>query len=252
MALKYAKSTDVAFVVIEQKEPHTGRMAFESIEQPTTFAERCTLARRIRDELELPLPIYVDGMDDASRALFSDLPGPAFVLDRFGRIVDKQEWVDPDALAQRLTDLLAINDMPTGEAAPWTLDEREAIARRFLAAGKPVEALAWLDTKPVAAISETPTPVTVAQAALMRARLLLKAPAAERIAALEAAAKAVAAAWPGDATRRTAARIELAEVATDTAAESRLWQQAFDSLDSKAPVEVRVWLRQKRDVAAKR
>jgi len=74
-------------------------MAFRAIAQPATLAERCELGKRIRDELEVPLPILVDGMDDSSRALFSDLPAPAFVLDARGRIVDKLPWADPAPLA---------------------------------------------------------------------------------------------------------------------------------------------------------
>jgi hypothetical protein len=89
----------VALLVVEQREPHAGRMAFRDVAQPATLAERCALARRIRDELEVPLPILVDGMDDASRALFSDLPAPAFVLDAKGTIVDKLPWADPEPLA---------------------------------------------------------------------------------------------------------------------------------------------------------
>src|SRR5262245_2982522 len=74
-------------------------MAFRDVAQPATLAERCALASRIRDELEVPLPILVDGMDDASRALFSDLPAPAFVIDAKGTIVDKLPWADPEPLA---------------------------------------------------------------------------------------------------------------------------------------------------------
>jgi hypothetical protein len=74
-------------------------MAFADVEQPQTFAQRCALGKRIRDELEVPLPILVDGMDDQSRALFSDLPSPAFVLDTKGTIVDKLPWADPEPLA---------------------------------------------------------------------------------------------------------------------------------------------------------
>jgi hypothetical protein len=95
------------FVVVEQKEPHAGRMAFAAVEQPTTLAERLALACRIRDELEVPLPIFVDGMDDASRALFSDLPSPAFVIDREGRIADKLPWADAESLGPSLAALLA-------------------------------------------------------------------------------------------------------------------------------------------------
>ena len=88
--------------MVEQQEPHAGRMAFADVAQPTTIEQRRALARRIRDELELPLTILVDGMDDGSRALFSDLPSPAFVIGRDGTILDKLPWADPEPLARSL------------------------------------------------------------------------------------------------------------------------------------------------------
>lgn len=87
-------------------------MAFADVAQPRTFAERVALACRIRDELEVTLPIYVDGMDDASRALFSDLPSPAFLIDRSGRIDDKLPWADPAPLETALGSLLARERAP--------------------------------------------------------------------------------------------------------------------------------------------
>jgi hypothetical protein len=109
------------FAVIEQKEPHAGRMAFADVAQPRTFVERVALARAIRDELEVTLPIYVDGMDDASRALFSDLPSPAFLIDRSGRIADKLPWADAAPLEAALATLLARERMPAACAlAPFT------------------------------------------------------------------------------------------------------------------------------------
>lgn len=239
------------FVVIEQKEPHAGRMAFESVVQPATFTERCTLARRIRDELELPLPIFVDGMDDASRALFSDLPGPAFVLDRSGRIADKQAWVDPDALAVTLSRLLAEDPMP-GEPAACTPATLEIVARRQLAAGANAAALAWFDHVASEVAAAPPDPALTARVAILKALLLARAPAARRDEALTAATAAVATAWPADAARRVAAYAELALAVADTPRAEGLWRQALEQLDAKAPAEARVWLRQQCDLAMKR
>ncbi len=98
LAEKYAGRSDVAFVIVYQREPHAGRMAFAEIAQPTTLDERRLLAARARDELQLPLLSLVDGMDDASRAWFSDLPAPVFVLDRYGQVAAKQPWIDLEDL----------------------------------------------------------------------------------------------------------------------------------------------------------
>lgn len=227
------------FVVVEQKEPHTGRMAFADIEQPATFAARCTLAKRMRDELEVPLPIWVDGMDDASRALFSDLPSPAFVIDREGRIADKLPWADPAPLAASLQQVLARDvELPTPKTAGETLAARTAAGRRLLAAGKPEVALACLD----AAAKSTPSPVELANAALLRAEALRGGKAEERRAAIDAARAAAAAAWSGDAGRLLAARIELAETADGLPVAAELWREALAGLEAKAPEATRGWL----------
>lgn len=99
---KYAKRRDVAIVIVEQKEPHCGRMAFEDVAQPATFEERRALAIKCRDELELPLTFLVDGMDDASRALFGDLPSPAFLVDASGIVREKLPWADPELLEAKI------------------------------------------------------------------------------------------------------------------------------------------------------
>ena len=77
-------------------------MAFTDLKQPASFEERRELAIRSRDEFELPMTFLIDDMEDRSRALFSDLPSPAFVIDGDGIIVDKLSWADPEALAATL------------------------------------------------------------------------------------------------------------------------------------------------------
>lgn len=234
----------MVFAVIEQKEPHAGRMAFAAIAQPNTFVERCALARRLRDEVEVPLPIYVDGMDDASRALFSDLPSPAFVIDRSGHIADKLPWADPEPLAKSLAAVLARDPaVPAVAAKPWPLEQREVMARRLLAAGKPELARAWLEDA-ATPLPTTPTPLPVrAGAAIARAFALRGAPEPARIAALEAAQRAVEAAWQDEPARRLAARIELAEAAAGTPLRVTLWRAALAEAELRAPEPTQKWLR---------
>lgn len=236
----------MVFAVVEQKEPHAGRMAFADIAQPGTFAERCALARRLRDEVEVPLPIYVDGMDDASRALFSDLPSPAFLIDRDGRIADKLPWADPAPLAQALAAVLARDAaVPAANAAKWTSEQREGFARRLLAAGKPAEARAWLEVakEPVAMVP--PSPASLARTAVVRALTLRGEQEVTRTTALEAARQAVTTAWATDRARLLAARIELAEAAAGTPLAAELWREAFADLDARAPELTRQWLQQR-------
>ncbi|MBL8756126.1 MAG: hypothetical protein JNK15_22725 [Planctomycetes bacterium] len=240
----------MVFAVVEQKEPHAGRMAFAEVAQPGTFAERCTLARRIRDELEVPLPIFVDGMDDASRALFSDLPSPAFLIDRQGRIVDKLPWADPMPLTAALAAVLAQDqELPAVKSAGWVVDQRDVFARRLLAAGKPHEALAWLDAKSDPAPSVPPTFVALARAAIARVQATRDGSTDERAEAIEAARKAIGAAWEGDPLRRAAARVELADAAAGTPHAVTLWGDALAGLDARTEGAVRVWIRQQLDRA---
>jgi hypothetical protein len=129
LADKYASRADVAFVIVYQREPHAGRMAFADLAQPATFAERRALATRAKDELGLPLLSLVDGMDDASRALFSDLPAPVFALDRFGHVAAKEPWIDVDKLPAML-DAALVARPPAGST-------RSAFARSARGARRP-------------------------------------------------------------------------------------------------------------------
>lgn len=229
-------------MVVEQKEPHVGRMAFAELAQPASFAERREFARRMRDELEITLPIFVDGMDDASRALFSDLPSPAFVIDRFGRIVDKLPWADPEALAARIASLTADDPIPEDHDADRTLDERDAIARRLLALGRVAEARRWLTTDDPVGDAVPSTSPAKARAAIARAAAMRDAEESLRSAAIAAAHDALAAAWPDDVGRRVAARVELAEAAAGSAGAVDAWRRALADLEARAPASTRAWM----------
>ncbi len=83
-------------------------MAFTEIGQPENLGERCELARKTCDELSLdPAMVWIDGMNDQSRALFGDLPSPAIVVDPLGVVRAKLPWAEPEAIEPRLKELLA-------------------------------------------------------------------------------------------------------------------------------------------------
>lgn len=234
----------MAFLVIEQREPHAGRMAFAAVEQPGTFEARRALAARIRAELEVPFPILIDGMDDASRALFADLPSPAFVIGRDGSIVDKLPWADPEAIAKSLAQVAAGIDADADPAGPWTVDQRDVMARRLVWMGKHDQARAWLDTAPAPAPCVPPTFVACARAAITRAHASKGADEA----ILLAAQAAVAEAWRKDPARHVAALTELAELARDAGQADRLWTAAAAAVEERAPRVVHEFLAQKRRV----
>ena len=77
-------------------------MAFSEIAQPESFEARCELAKKMQDEYELPMTILVDTMEDQSRALFSDLPSPVFIIDAEGMIVAKFPWPDGPQIKQAI------------------------------------------------------------------------------------------------------------------------------------------------------
>ena len=81
-------------------------MAFKNISQPENFAERCDLAKRMRHEFELPMTVLVDTMEDTSRALFSDLPSPAFVIDADGVIQAKFPWAEAEVIDMAVKQIL--------------------------------------------------------------------------------------------------------------------------------------------------
>lgn len=220
-------------------------MAFADVEQPATFAARRELALRIRDELEIPLPIFIDGMDDASRALFSDLPSPAFVIDREGKIVDKLPWADPEPLRQSIDRAVAASTIPDELAASWTVDQRDAFARAALARGDAAAALAWLDATPDEAPCVPPTLVAVARAAIARTQAVAAGKAPGLPDQVASARAAIVAAWGKDKARMVAALAELARAVADHGDVARaLWQEARRQLETRAPEQTRTFLDQ--------
>lgn len=96
-------------MIVYQKEPHAGQMAFVKIGQPKTIEERCELAKRMKSEYEMPMDVLVDSMDDSSRQLLSDLPSPVFVIDKSGTVRAKFPWPNRDQIKQAVA-VLASGD----------------------------------------------------------------------------------------------------------------------------------------------
>jgi Spy/CpxP family protein refolding chaperone len=110
-------SSGVSFLVVYTKESHpTGgwevqrnKAADIAIAQPTSEAERITLARRTQSELKLSIPIAPDTMDDKAAGAYAVAEGrPAYVIDRGGKIVFRQSWLEPHALGRAISDAMAM------------------------------------------------------------------------------------------------------------------------------------------------
>ncbi len=95
----------VVMLVVAQKEPHAGTLAYKDISQPENIAERTELAKRMKEEFELPMTVLVDTMEDTSRAFFTDLPSPAFIIDAQGIVRGKMSWAQPEAISAFLDTL---------------------------------------------------------------------------------------------------------------------------------------------------
>lgn len=240
--------------MIEQKEPHVGRLGFENVEQPKTFEERKKMAILMRDEFEIPMRILVDGMDDASRVFFSDLPSPAFVIDRDGIIREKLPWADPEPLGKSIDQVLATKPSFDEPKASWTLEQRIARARTLLAYGRAADALTWIDARsPEPKVPMTtcvpPTLVAEAEAAICRAMAAKARLAKDDAAAAEAFDRSLAeirtkidTAFPSDAGRKVAALTELADIAIGPKTRLEILKAAQSALEAGAPLSVRQWL----------
>lgn len=241
-------------MVIEQKEPHVGALGFEKIEQPKTFEERRKLAILMRDEFEIPMRILVDGMDDASRVFFSDLPSPAFVIDHEGLIRDKLPWAEAETLSKSIEKVLGAKPSVDQPKAAWTLDQRVARSRMLLAQGRTADALTWLDERPAEVklpmtTCVPPTLVAEAEAAICRAMAVKARLAKDDVAATEAFDRSLAeirtkieTAFPSDASRKVAALTELADLAIGKKTRLEILEAAQSTLEADAPTSVRKWL----------
>jgi hypothetical protein len=136
----------VRFVVVYQREPHAGQMAFADVEQPRTDEQRAALARRMLDELGLDVDVWLDDLGDQSRNAFGDLPSWGIVIRPDGRIGAKLPWAEPDQLAVVLSDLAAAKPARPREPAPAEEGFLAAIGSTELAPHHRHTMLAWLAT----------------------------------------------------------------------------------------------------------
>jgi hypothetical protein len=95
-------SKDFNIVIIYTREPHARQLEFKEIAQPTTWEERCAIAKKTKEELKLDALILIDDMGDPSRKLFGDVPNPAIFIEMDGTIKDKLVWADGDSVLQFL------------------------------------------------------------------------------------------------------------------------------------------------------
>jgi len=77
------------------------------VTQPASMDERMSRAEWSRQELDRDDLMLVDGMDNRSWSNYGAAPSAAFVINRDGRIVLAQPWVEPEGIREALDRLLA-------------------------------------------------------------------------------------------------------------------------------------------------
>jgi len=96
----------VTFIVLYQREAHPNQMSFSDIDQPKKYEERKHLAQRTCDDLYPETAIVIDEMDDAVRLAYGRLPNSAYIVDKGGKIVYKEDWANIEGWAEILDGLL--------------------------------------------------------------------------------------------------------------------------------------------------
>lgn len=90
-------SLGVEVVVVYVSEAHArdvwpiGDAISRSVQRPSTDGERCALACRMCEELEMDLPVYVDSIQDCFEAEFAPWPFRFYILDKKARLRYKSQ-----------------------------------------------------------------------------------------------------------------------------------------------------------------
>ena len=93
---------EIEFLFIYVREAHPG----ERIRAHRSFAEKVRAARILRDEEEIEMPIVVDEIRGSIHRKYSQLPNPAFLIDKSGRVAFRCVWAQPEKLARAIHALL--------------------------------------------------------------------------------------------------------------------------------------------------
>ncbi len=117
---RYAARAEFLMVYVRETHPTDGaRMesndrAGVAIAQPTTYAERATVAQRCDKLLGQSFPLLVDTIDDAVGSRYSGMPGRFYLIDSEGKIAFKSGrgpfGFKPDELETSLVLMLQSED----------------------------------------------------------------------------------------------------------------------------------------------
>ncbi len=76
------------------------------VRQPESYEERVGRALECRTALNSGIRVLIDGMDNSVWESYGRAPNAAYVIDSKGKIVVRQEWLDPGRLERDLLEML--------------------------------------------------------------------------------------------------------------------------------------------------
>ena len=82
-----------------------------AIDQPRTYEARLDLAKKAKQELKIGTTVLVDTIGNDTSISYAAGANSAFVINRDGMIIDRQEWFDPSGLKRAIDE--AIKSTPT-------------------------------------------------------------------------------------------------------------------------------------------
>jgi peroxiredoxin len=95
------RGDDIEFLFIYVREAHPG----EIIPAHHSAREKTEAARLLRDEEDMRMPIVVDDLRGSIHRKYSQLPNPAFLIDRSGRVAFLSLWSKPEGLGRAIQEL---------------------------------------------------------------------------------------------------------------------------------------------------
>jgi len=100
------RGDDIEFLLIYVREAHPG----EVIPAHRSMREKTEAARLLRDEEDIHIPILVDDLRGSIHRKYSQLPNPAFLVDKSGRIAFLSLWSKPETLSAAIDELLELGE----------------------------------------------------------------------------------------------------------------------------------------------
>jgi hypothetical protein len=96
---------------------------FEMIEDPIDIAERSKVAHQCVDDLDLPMPALIDGIDDKVGLAYGGWPDRLYLIGKDGRLAyagaQGPGGFDPEALAKAIADeVVRIKATKAGQSEP--------------------------------------------------------------------------------------------------------------------------------------